>query len=445
MMMGAMNVEFVATFEGEPDSPNVTGKIDVPIQGLKDAELTDIILAKGQIAFSFRPTGAPFAARFDATLSAAGMKADGTLTQAGQTFPFSMQRITEQEASDVGPRRPQTPRPPFPYDVEELAYHNKNDGTKLGGTLTTPKGDGPFPAVVLLTGSGAQDRDETLLGHKPFWVLADALTRRGLAVLRSDDRGVGDSTGSVMTSTTRDFAGDAIAAVELLRRNPKIDKDRIGLIGHSEGAIVAMIAASEDSGISFIVSLAGPAIRGDKLLGMQLSRILQVSGVDDTQIKQQLEAQQALLIAILNDGDVETIRARTKDLLLLQSGGAPVPDQNVDMQVRHMTSPWFRAFIELDPAESLRKVRCPVLAINGMLDTQVPYEENLGAIRTVLTDAGHKTVTVKAMKGLNHLLQPATTGALTEYMMIEQTIAPEIWEMIADWIHDTVGKKHRDD
>jgi len=446
--MGPLKVEFVATFKPEP-AGGVSGTIDIPMQGVVAAPLQQITLSEREVRFTFKPMGAPFEALFVADRHDDGDRAAGTITQAGQSFPLSLQRVSETEAQAVGPPRPQHPKPPFPYAQREVTYTNAVDGTTLAGTLTLPEGAGPHPAVILISGSGPQDRDETLMGHKPFLVIADHLTRRGLAVLRSDDRGVGESSGSVLQSSSEDFAGDVLAAIEFLNKQPQIDAHRVGLIGHSEGGIVAPMVAARCEQVAFIVLLAGTGLPGADILRMQLEAILKASGTPPEIIRRQLDAQGRIIDLVLAGADEEAVRQATRELVALQSGRpatqtAPASEGMealVSQQAANMMSPWFRSFLALDPREALRRVRCPVLAMNGSLDLQVPADRNLSEIERAVGEAGNAEVTVVKLEGLNHLFQEVTTGLPNEYAMTEQTISPRALEALTDWLLPRAGLK----
>jgi pimeloyl-ACP methyl ester carboxylesterase len=342
-------------------------------------------------------------------------------------------------------RRPQDPQPPFPYSTEETAYSNGD--IHLAGTLTLPPGEGPFPAVVLITGSGAQNRDEELLGHRPFLVLADHLTRAGIAVLRVDDRGVGGSTGSVPQSTSADFAGDVLAGVRFLKGHPRIAPGRIGLLGHSEGGLIAPLAASRSADVAFIILLAGPGVPGAEILPAQVEAIDRASGMPEERIRKQVDLTRADLRLMRAEKDPTALRAQLKKLFAehsdaldpkeIQAGGT---DALVEQQVKAFSSPWFRYFLDYDPRPVLRLVRVPVLALNGELDRQVPVEQNLPAIEQALREGKNPDVTVRRMPGLNHLFQTARTGSPAEYSTIDETLSPALLDTVTHWILERFGK-----
>src|SRR6185503_9209728 len=330
--------------------------------------------------------------------------------------------------------RPQTPKPPFDYKVEEVAFDNPFErGVRLAGTLTLPEEEGPFPAAILISGSGANDRDDTELGHKPFAVIADYLTRQGIAVLRTDDRGVGGSTGDFAAATSADLATDADAAARYLMTRPEIRRDAIGFIGHSEGGVIAPIAMASNKHIAFLVMLAGPGTRWDEMLLSQRRLI----GLTQGKSEQELGRSEPLVAAVYR----AIARARTEDagiaavrsLLTPEAMAAlGVAGEDKDLVARRMNSRWTRYLFRHDPAPNLRKIRVPVLAMTGTLDLQIPADENLPAIRAALINS--PDVTVEELPGLNHMFQTAKTGAPGEYADIQETFAPAALDVMTDWL-----------
>lgn len=409
------------------------GTIDIPAQGAKGLPLEQIAVDGAKVRFVI--TGVPGAPTFDGTIENGEIK--GTFTQGGGSVPF---RLGRQAVELV--RRPQEPRPPFPYTAEEVTY--KNGDVTLAGTLTVPPGDGPFPAVVLITGSGPQDRDETVLGHKPFLILADHLTRHGIAVLRADDRGVGGSTGKAMESTSADFAQDALAGVRLLKAHAKIAPAKIGLVGHSEGGVVAPLAASQSPDVAFLVLLAGTGAPAPELLLKQSELISRAAGISEEAIRQEAEAMKRMFEILRSEKEPAAREAKLREVAkatlaaaaeqdVKDAGG---PEAYVDGMVKGINTPWFIFFLDYDPRPALRKVTVPVLALNGELDLQVPVDMNLPAIEKILKESGNKDVTAKSLPGLNHLFQTAKTGSPAEYTKIEETMSPEVLRMISAWISE---------
>lgn len=403
-----------------------TGTIDIPAQSAAGIGLSGIRITGMEIEFVI--DGVPGEPRFAGTLEDGEIT--GSFTQYGQGFPFRLGR----EAVE-GPERPQEPKPPYPYRVEEVSYTQGQ--IVLAGTLTLPAGEGPHPAVLLISGSGPQNRDEEVFGHRPFLVLSDHLTRKGIAVLRVDDRGVGESTGESELATSEDFADDAMAGVEFLRARPEIDPGRIGLIGHSEGGVVAPMVASRSEDVSFIVLLAGTGVPGDEILIRQMELISRASGIEDEQLAQVLEAQRevlGLVKGMATESEVETV---VRELVEAQTGSgltAEQLDEAARAQARIATSPWFRFFLGYDPRPVLEATRIPVLALGGELDLQVDPAQNLPEIREALRKADNPDFTVLELPGLNHMFQTAGTGNPEEYYSIEETLSPAALETVSEWI-----------
>lgn len=371
---------------------------------------------------------------YDATLSADGKTLSGTWKQRGISIALTLTRTDRKPEIN----RPQEPKPPFPYRSESVAYDNAKAGVKLAGTLTLPSGSAPFPAVLLLTGSGPQDRDETLFGHKPFLVIADYLTRRGIAVLRVDDRGVGESTGDLAKTSEDDLAEDALAGVDFLSRRADIERARIGLIGHSEGADVAAIVASRSQAVAFIVMLAGTGIPGGELLTSQAEAIMRASGESEDDIRRNTDLQRAMFRVLREEKDSAVAEKRLRELLndFVKGANRPAAELQafVNSQVRGALSPSLRSIILADPASVLHKVTCPVLALNGSRDLQVLARLNLPAISKALAEGGNPDYEVAELPVLNHLFQRAGTGLIDEYAKIEQTFAPEALDAMNDWL-----------
>jgi pimeloyl-ACP methyl ester carboxylesterase len=363
----------------------------------------------------------------------------GTFKQSGLVIPLDLSR-EELEKEIV--KRPQNPTLPYPYFTEEVAFQNPNANITLAGTLCLPKKEGNFPVVVLITGSGPQNRDEELLGHKPFLIISDYLTRNGIAVLRYDDRGVAKSTGDFQSATSMDFASDVESAIAYLKTRKEINPKKIGLIGHSEGGIIAPMVAAKSKDVNFIVLLAGTGIRGDKLLLMQQELIARASGVSDEDIEKTKESNTKVFDMVLKSKDSEALKTDLTNYiktLLKENNSEKIPqgmteDQFIARQVNQITNPWMQYFIKYDPSLTLEKVKCAVLAINGGKDLQVPPKENLSAIEKSLKKAGNKKFVVKELPNLNHLFQECKTGSPSEYSEIEQTFSPIALDEITKWI-----------
>ena len=429
-------LDFVVVFT--PEENNTKATMDIPVQGAKGIPLVDVDYGDKEMKFSLP---APANALFKIARSDDGTKGTGTMDQHGMTFNVTIEKTTEDGAKAVGPPRPQTPKPPFPYKQLEVGYENKVDNTHLAGTLTIPQGNGPHPAVILITGSGTQDRDSTIFGHKSFLVFADYLTRRGIACLRVDDRGIGGSTGATRDVTSADFAGDVLAGIEFLKKRPEIDPQRIGLIGHSEGGIIAPMVAVKSKDVKCIVMLAGSALPGSEILNMQLEASLRGSGWSEQNIARHSAIHKALIEKIVSGAADEEVMKAVKALVeseLKINKTTPPKTEQVETVTRQqfsiVTSPWMRAFLKHDPRTVLRKVKCPVLALNGSLDLQVLVKENLQAIKEALGEAGNPDMTLMKMPGLNHLFQEAQTGMVSEYAKIQQTISPKVLEAVEQWL-----------
>lgn len=390
------------------------------------------VLPQGDTAVRVETVGAAFQGR----ISANGDTLAGAFEQGGAKLPLILVR----GAAVAGPVRPQEPKRPFPYREEEVSFASV-PGVRIAGTLTLPQGRGPFPAAVLITGSGQQDRDESLMGHKPFLLLSDYLTRRGIAVLRMDDRGEGGSTGDFAASTSADFANDVQAAVRFLAARREVARNKIGLIGHSEGGVIAPMVATRSPGVAYVVMLAGTGIPGDSLLRLQGTAVLRASGAPEEMVRRQAESQGRIFAALRQGGDSAAVARRVRAALTPQerAAGASSPD-SIPAQMRPLLSPWFRYFITYDPRPALRRLTVPTLALNGALDVQVPAKENLAAIGAALRAAGNRDFRVMELPGLNHLFQTARTGAPGEYATIEETMSPAALEAVASWIVQRFGK-----
>jgi hypothetical protein len=422
------------TFEATVDSPDQDAK------GIPVAQTT---FAGGTLKLAISAVSASF----EGKLSADGKQIAGTFKQGGASLPLTLKRV-DRAPEVAARRRPQEPKRPYPYDEREVSYENKAGGVKLAGTLTLPRGQGPFPAVLLITGSGPQDRDEAVFGHRPFLILSDYLTRRGIAVLRVDDRGVGGSTGHNDQSTTMDFVGDVLTGVAFLKAQKEIDLHRVGLIGHSEGGIIAPMAASRSNDVAFIVMMAGTGLTGEQILYLQGERIGQAQGSPAVRLASERSLQERMFTIVKQEKDPAVAKKRLHDALAEtfrkmssteKKAIGDNPEAWISAQTEAVLSPWFRYFLTLDPRHYLEKVRCPVLAINGEFDLQVPPKENLPAIEKALKAAGNKDYTIRELPGLNHLFQTCTAATSIHYTQIEETLSPLALQTIGDWIEKHTG------
>ncbi len=362
----------------------------------------------------------------------AGDKVTGSWTQNGQSWPLDLTKTDHPPATAV---RPQEPKRPLPYREIDLLVENRAAGATLACTLTEPQGEGPFGAVVMATGSGPQDRDEALMGHRPFFVLSDAITRAGVAVLRCDDRGVAKSTGTYGTATTLDFVDDTLAEVAALRTRPEITRAHVGIVGHSEGGEIAAIAAAKSKDVAFIVMLAGPAVPGDVTLDLQRGWAEKAAGATDQAVADSKAHWDQAFVILKSNKETGVAERELRALY----NGLPADDRaqlekagGFAPMARQLLSPWMRGFIALDPRPYFGRIKVPVLALNGGLDRQVLPRENLPEMKKALRH--DVDVTVREMPGLNHLFQTAKTGAVAEYAEIDETMSPAVLTLVSDWI-----------
>ena len=449
--MGKMDMTVVLA---QPEGGGWVGSIDVPGQMLLGHPLINVAQDADELITATLPVPV-----MPATIAAKIDKETDALVGRFKQGPYDLELNFPRNASYVSPtlNRPQYPKPPLPYQQRELSIKVPGD-FEMSGTLTLPSSPGehanPLPLAILITGSGQQDRDETLLGHKPFLVIADYLTRHGIAVFRYDDQGVGKSGGrdSVEQSTSQTFAGQVAAIVEHLKTVPDIDGHRIGLIGHSEGGLIAPMVAAERDDLAFIVLLAGPGVSGREILELQGKLILKAEGSTDEAVEEFSRQQRKALDMVASGASEEEIRAAIAEVIEAASppengdeSEDPAASQKladlrktqVDGQVRVLTSPWMRYFLDYDPRPTLAKVRCPILAVSGTLDLQVWHDQNLPAIEKAVAEGGGE-VTIKRYENLNHLFQPATKGGISEYAQIETTFSEDVLSDIVQWINATV-------
>lgn len=411
--------------------------LSVPQQGVV-TKVEQLVVTPGQISFALPKFNASYAARWDDGQQAWA----GTWTQ-GRATPLVLKRTDAQAIEAAKPKRPQeaaiAARAPA-YRSSEVSFSNAAANATLAGTFTVPEGQGPgpFPAVVLVHGSGPLTRDEDVLGHKTFLVLADHLNRHGIAVLRYDKRGIGASTGDLKTATTLDLADDAAAAVAFLRGRADVDARQVGVVGHSEGGLIAPLLASRDAALGFVVLLAGPGIRGDLLLVEQLELMARARGVPQAALARERRLNQALFAAMVGETTLDGARGQAGRIMDEAERSGELPAGMSKIMLQRFGTPWFHALLSYDPVPALRATRQPILVLNGELDLQVPAAPDLAAIRAALQQ--NPRAVIKQLPKLNHLFQTATTGAATEYSTIEETMAPLALDTVSDWILATVGK-----
>ncbi len=432
--VGAIRLSLV--FHIKLDGKKWVATLDSPDQGAKGIPLDNVILDGTKISISSKKMKAVFTGE----LNSSSDQLVGTWSQGGREFPLVLKRVV----GNPERRRPQTPVPPFTYEAEEVAFRHQTESFQLAGTLTYPRSKRSSAAVVLISGAGAQDRDQTIFDHRPFAVLADHLTNAGMVVLRVDDRGVG-GTGvdrNPQDDTTVDFASDVRSAVAFLRSRNEVDPKRIGLIGHSEGALIGAMVAAEDKSIAFLVLLASPAVPGDELLSLQSERIARTSGAAESEISSLKKLQSKIFSIIRNQPDIELGKQEARKILLSEYASLNEnerkaigsADQFVEQHSALIGIPWFRYFLLFDPKSVFEKVACPVLALTGAKDLQVAADQNLPVLQSHLTRGFAADGTVKELPGLNHLLQQATTGLVTEYGEIEESISPMALNEISSWL-----------
>lgn len=368
---------------------------------------------------------------YDGTLNAARNSIDGDWSQTGADH---LKLLFKRSDTPLELRRPQTPSKPYPYSEEQVSFTNAAAGVTLEGTLTLPQGAGPFPAAVLIAGSGPHDRNESIANHLPFLVLADHLTRQGIAVLRYDKRGVGKSSGSADKATTMDLAADAEAAIAFLKSHKHIDSAHIGLIGHSEGAMIAPYLASRSADVAWVVLLAAPATTGQDTLLKQSEMIGRAGGLAEPQLLASLSFDRAAYDAVRQEKSGPALIEKLNALVKESGLDAAMPPAALEPQLRMMTSPWFRFFLDYDPLPALRKLHCPVLALYGQKDLQVSSKGNRPLLEKALQDAGNKDVDVRELAGLNHLFQHAYSGSPAEYAAIEETFSLDALQIVSGWL-----------
>lgn len=409
--------------------------LSVPQQGVV-TKVEQLVVTPAQISFALSKFNASYAARWDDGQQAWA----GTWTQ-GRATPLILKRTDAQAIAAAKPKRPQeaaiAAQAP-PYRSSEVGFSNAAANATLAGTLTIPQGKGPFPAVVLVHGSGPLNRDEEVFGHKTFLVLADHLSRHGIVVLRYDKRGIGASTGDLKTATTLDLADDAAAGVRFLRGRADVDTRQIGVVGHSEGGLIAPLLASRDAALGFVVLLAGPGIRGDVLLVEQLELTARARGVPQAALAKERLLNQALFAAMVGETTLDGARGKAGLIMDNAERRGELPAGMSKIMLQRFGTPWFHELLRYDPVPALRATRQPILVLNGELDLQVPAAIDLAAIRGALQDNRHAVI--KELPKLNHLFQTATTGAGAEYSVIEETMAPLALDTVSDWILATVGK-----
>lgn len=430
--LGAVSLRLIYNLRiNENDS--IVASLDSPDQGAKGIKIGPVTLDSNKIKIM-----APLLlSEYNGTIKNDTL-IEGTFKQAGKTLPLNLKKLKKTFTFN----RPQKPKSPFPYISEDVTFKNEKADITLAGTLTVPEGNGPFPAVIMITGSGSQNRNEELMGHEPFLVIADHLSRNGIAVLRYDDRGVGKSQNTSSPSTSADFATDAESAFNYLKTNTRIDPKRIGLAGHSEGGIIASMTASANRGIGFVISLAGPGVTGERILYKQNYDLSKASGMEEKELKAAISMSRKMYSVVKKERDnkkaTDELTAILKKAMIKQKSSPEeikTALEGFPVSAATLTSPWYRSFLVTDPADYWKKVTCPVLALNGEKDLQVAADINLPAIEKSLKSGGNNAVKTIKFPELNHLFQHCKTGLPSEYGEIEETISPEVLKAMSDWIH----------
>ena len=407
--------------------------MDSPGENVKGLKVYKTSFDKGVLTLEIKRSGNFYKGK----ASDNGLRFEGKMKTSRGYMPLTLKPVS----SDVM-MRPQDPAEPFPYVQEEVVFENAKAGVRLAGTLTKPGGVGKFPAVVLISGSGPHDRNSEMMGHRPFLVLADYLTRKGIAVLRFDDRGIGSSTGDFSKATTEDFVGDVLAAVEYLKGHGWVDAEKIGLVGHSEGSTVAAIAAGRSNDVAYIVMMAGIGVGGDETLIEQTIASAKAAGVGGYMIEGNITLQRKIF-SILKTGAGaqerqkqlrETYMGRVKAMGSLSGEQLKGAKAQIDEQIKQVTSPWFLYFVNYNPKPDLMKVTCPVLVLYGEKDLQVPPGVHEAPVREAFEAGGNRKYKIKVLKGLNHLFQTAQTGLNSEYSKIPETMSPSALRLIGQWV-----------
>jgi len=447
----AQSASYVGTWEGEiklseagrlsviftidGTGKSMTCSMQVPQQGEAEVAAESISFENNHVVINYPNLRASYAGKL------VGENIEGNWSQNGMTFPLELAPYLKDKAPD----RPQHPMAPFNYDISEIEVdiQNKNSSHKLSGTLTQPKGDGPFPLAIMVSGSGPQDRDETIFHHKPFWVIADYLTNNGIAVYRYDERGVGKSTGSFANCTTQEFTEDALAVVGHLSKMSQIDSEKVGIIGHSEGALVASMAAAKSKDIKFAILLAGPAVPGHQLLKRQIRDVSLAEGIAPEKIQKESQIKSDIINIAAGAGNAKERSSKAKQKLksFYDSNFSAAEkkekgdfEQYFNTEAGPLFNPWMHFFLNIEPKKYIEKMACPTLALIGSKDMQVSADDNISAFRAALHAAPTEVYKVKEIEGVNHLFQHSRTGKPSEYGTLGETFAHEVLVMMRDWL-----------
>jgi pimeloyl-ACP methyl ester carboxylesterase len=427
---GSKEITFV--FKLKLESSTYSSTMSVPTFRVSGIKPTTTTFANGKLIID----GSNVGMKYEGTFNSKTNQFEGTYKEGGVELLLNLKKGSIKIAEA---KRPQEPLKPYPYYEEEVVFKNTEANISLAGTLTLPSKNGKFPVVILISGSGPQDRDETFMGHKPFLVLSDYLTKQGVGVLRFDDRGQGESTGDFGNATTEDFSKDVLSAISYLKTRKEVDVKNIGLVGHSEGGIIAPLVANNSKDVAFMVLLASTGIPGEELSVIQ-SRTLRQFPVKD-EVAYEKNTRKAIAIVTSSKSDLEIKNELTthyNNFIRPILTSLNVPEDKINLfiegQLKTSLKPWSRYFLQYNPADEIEKLKIPVLSLNGSKDTQVNAKMNQDGIRNALIKGGNKDYKIVELENLNHFFQECKTGRMDEYRKIEQTFSPKALKEISSWI-----------
>lgn len=430
--LDVMGQKLPLLFHFEKTDSGWEGTSDSPAQGAKGMVLKNVLFNGLMASWEFEQ----IPASYEGVVVGDSLK--GNFTQSGMILNLNLGRVSNPE--DLGTQRPQEPKPPFEYEEIVTSFVPAASGNKMAGTITKPQGPGPFPAVVLVSGSGPQNRDGELFGHKPFWVMADYLTGQGIVVFRYDERGVGESEGDLTQATSYDLKEDAAGALAHLRKFPYVDQTKVGVIGHSEGGMIGWMLAAEDATLNFLVALAAPVVPIDEFMAQQTLDVLKVSGASQEVIEQRLDLNKKVYAAVKNTEKLayleQNLEAMLREHLLTLGleGEALNEETTAIMQAFAPTiTPWFFEFMRFSAQPFIQRIQIPVFAAFAGNDIQTNATVNGQALRELTSEQGD-LFRIVTYPGLNHLFQTAETGGVAEYATNSETFNEKVMEEIAEWI-----------
>lgn len=429
-----MGQKLPLVFNFEKTGEGWAGTADSPTQGAKGMKLKKVLFNGLLLSVEFEQLPAVYEGVFVADTI------KGNFTQSGATFPLDLVRLS---ASDnLGMERPQEPQPPFAYEELLTTFSHPEDvGIRLAGTITKPKGAGPFPAIVLISGSGPQNRDGEIFGHKPFWVIADYMTKKGIAVLRYDERGVGESTGDFNLATSEDLKNDASLAISHLKKFPFVNQLKVGAMGHSEGGMIGWMLGADGSNLNFLVTLAAPVVPIDELMTQQTEDVMRSAGAAEEEIEKQLTINNKVYATVKETEEYQDLEESLTKMIEGHLAGMGINEPDLEEQVSAVMkayspslSPWFFWFLKFSPGPYIERIKIPVFAAYAEKDIQVNAKINGEALQQLMSgnENGSK---ITLYPGLNHLFQQAETGSLNEYALIEETFNQQVLQDVVDWIN----------